>query len=106
MNRFDDILLDENFDLLIQDGDIVLGNGAPQSAQLVFLSHKGEFKNHPLLGFGASRWLKKSKIEKDGFLQSLKRHLKLNGFEDFTLDITQGFDNIKIIVNDHENTNL
>lgn len=106
MNRFDDILLDENFDLLIQDGDIVIGNGAQQSGQMVFYSHKGEFKNHPLLGFGVARWLKKSTLDKDGFLQSLKKHLKMNGFQDFTIDLSEGIDNLKIILNDYENTNL
>jgi len=52
-----DILLDDNFDLQTKGGDFVLGDASLQNQQLILLSHKGEWKQNPLVGVGISNYL-------------------------------------------------
>lgn len=47
-----DVLLDENFDLAIKDGDFVFGESTKQNQILLLLARKGEFKNWLLAGVG------------------------------------------------------
>lgn len=52
-----DILLDENDDLLIEDGDFVIGESSLQHQRLLLLCNKGEFKETPTCCVGLSRFL-------------------------------------------------
>jgi hypothetical protein len=52
-----DFLLDENFDLLIVDGDLVVGESTAQHQKILILADKGEFKDVPMRGVGARRYL-------------------------------------------------
>ena len=45
-----DILLDENDDLLIRDGDFVIGQSQTQEVGLILRMNPGELKEDPLLG--------------------------------------------------------
>ena len=45
-----DILLDENLDLSIQNGDLNIGESLTQDVGLILKSNKGEWKQYPLLG--------------------------------------------------------
>ena len=49
-----DILLDLNYDLLIQNGDLVIGESDEQSAALIVVSAPGHFKENPFVGFNAA----------------------------------------------------
>lgn len=52
-----DFLLDDNFDLLIVDGDLVVGESSAQHQRILLLADKGEFKDVPMRGVGARRYL-------------------------------------------------
>ena len=52
-----DILLDENFDLRIENGDFVVGESAGQEAKLLLLYAPGNLRPDPLIGVGIKRWL-------------------------------------------------
>jgi hypothetical protein len=52
-----DFLLDENLDLLIIDGDLVTGESTAQHQKMLILADKGEFKDVPMRGVGARRYL-------------------------------------------------
>lgn len=52
-----DFLLDDNLDLLIADGDFVIGESTAQHQKLLILADKGEFKDVPMRGVGARRYL-------------------------------------------------
>lgn len=52
-----DILLDENNDLLIEDGDFVIGESTIQHQTLLLHCHKGEFKENPTRCVGIVRFL-------------------------------------------------
>lgn len=52
-----DFLLDDNFDLLIVGGDLVVGESTAQHQRILLLADKGEFKDAPMRGIGARRYL-------------------------------------------------
>ncbi|MDJ1494150.1 hypothetical protein QNI19_14495 [Cytophagaceae bacterium DM2B3-1] len=52
-----DILLDDNNDLLIQNGDIVIGNCDLQNIQLICLSNTGDWKENPTFGVNIKKSL-------------------------------------------------
>ncbi len=52
-----DFLLDDNFDLLIVDGDLVVGDSTSQHQKILILADKGEFKDVPMRGVGALKYL-------------------------------------------------
>ncbi|PIF44928.1 hypothetical protein CLU96_1927 [Chryseobacterium sp. 52] len=45
-----DLLLTEDYDLQIKNGDFVIGDSQEQSVELLLLSKQGEFKNNPEAG--------------------------------------------------------
>jgi hypothetical protein len=47
-----DLLLDSDFDLLIADGDLSLGESTRQHQQLIMLSEPGEWREFPTVGVG------------------------------------------------------
>jgi hypothetical protein len=48
------ILLDENGDIMVRNGSIVVGDASLQNQYLILLAQNGEFKEHPTLGVGIS----------------------------------------------------
>lgn len=93
-----DILLDEDFDLKIENGDFVIAPSDQQHVQAIFLAHKGEFKKWPLLGFGAAEYLKKSTVSKPEFLRNLKVQLNYDHYANAEIDINQGIEKLIIEV--------
>ncbi|SNA83426.1 conserved hypothetical protein [Flavobacterium psychrophilum] len=91
-----DILLDTNFDLLIENGDFVIGDSDQQHVNCVFLAHQGEYKEFPKIGFGASNYLKKSKATKEKFIYDLTKQLKYDGYTE--AEITNDFENLIITI--------
>jgi len=51
-----DILL-QDYDLLIENGDLVVGESTHQHQDLLLLADKGEFKQFPTVGVGILRYL-------------------------------------------------
>jgi hypothetical protein len=47
-----DILLNDDFDLDFQGGDVVVGEGTRQSQALILLSEPGEWRENPPVGAG------------------------------------------------------
>jgi len=57
-----DFKLNKNIDLEIRNGDFVTGDTDQQNIELLLLSHKGAFKEHPILGVGITDYLKSPEI--------------------------------------------
>jgi len=88
---FQDYLLDENGDLLIENGDFVVGASDEQHAIDIMQSFPGEWKQFPLLGAGLIASLKTDnpqaeknnifeQLQSDGFeVNSMKIGLDANG---------------------------
>jgi len=52
-----DLILDENDDLLIEDGDLVIDESTLQHQRLLLLCNKGEFKEFPTRCVGLGNYL-------------------------------------------------
>lgn len=74
-----DWLLDDNNDLDIREGDFALGDSEVQDAALIVQSEKAWWRQHPLLGFAASRWVAGS-FDRRVFNKELSDELALDGF--------------------------
>jgi hypothetical protein len=77
MANVQDILIDINYDMLITNGDIAIGEATYQHVYLILSSQKGEWKQYPLLGVGIEdklgdndtnywKYLIRSELRKDG----------------------------------------
>jgi hypothetical protein len=74
-----DFLLDDNGDLLIKDGDFVIGFSDNQHQLDILVATKGEFKEYPELGVGISEML-----SDDDFMDLLieaKKNLEYDGMK-------------------------
>lgn len=52
-----DILLDDNYDIRIENGDLVVGESTRQHQKLILLAEKGENREFPTHGVGLASWL-------------------------------------------------
>jgi hypothetical protein len=77
------IVLDENCDLLVQGGSMVIGDTRFQRANILIVSHRGEIKHAPVIGFGASNWLKRTVTPdvKQRFIQGIEAELKADNIK-------------------------
>ena len=93
-----DILTDENDDLLIIDGQLVIGESDEQHVRHIVLSTQGDFKEHPLMGFGLSRYLKTPVLETEKFKRELAVQLKADGYTNPDIDLTEGIEKFTVNV--------
>lgn len=90
-----DFLTDDNNDLLIQNGDFVIGESDQQHVMDILDSQKGEFKEFPLAGFGAINYIKRTITESE-FKRDLKLQLSYDGYSNATIDTSKGIENLNI----------
>ena len=90
-----DILRDENNDLLIENGDFVIGESDQQHVLDILDSQKGEWKEFPLIGFGAINYIK-TNVSEDEFKRDLKIQLSYDDYENSNIDLRQGIENLII----------
>ncbi|MRX40396.1 oxidase [Flavobacterium sp. LC2016-23] len=72
-----DILLNKTGDLLIQNGDIVIGYSDNQHQEDILLASKGDYKEFPELGVGISNMLNEDDFMP--FLIEAKKNLEYDG---------------------------
>lgn len=88
-----DILLNDDFDLRFENGDLVIGESTKQHQQLLVLTKKGDWKENPTVGVGVAAYLKddadtdllgaiRTEFEKDGMIVN---SIEKNN-EDFIID--------------------
>lgn len=81
-----DILLDENGDLKIENGDLVIGDSSQQEIEQLVTGFKGEFKEFPIMGVGISKFLK-TRGALTAAVKEIKIQLKSDGFNVNTVKI-------------------
>lgn len=77
-----DLLLDENFDLVFENGDLVIGESSEQHQNLLLLTKKGDWKENPTIGVGINGVLKddaESDITSIIRVEFQKDGMKVNG---------------------------
>lgn len=73
-----DILLDENDDLIFQDGDFVIGSSLTQDVGIILRLNQGELKSDPLLGANLIKYVN-SNIDEVDLQTVVKLHLQRDG---------------------------
>lgn len=92
-----DIILDDNFDLLFKNGDLVIAESDEQHLQLIMLLEQGQLRYSPLTGVGITKKIKslltqqsQNQTRKNIYLQ-----LTIDGYQAGTSTVS--FDNEIII---------
>lgn len=75
---FQDFLSDENGDLLIQNGDFVVGASDFQHVEDIITSFCGEWKQYPILGVGLLQYLNSQNPQKATTI--IKQQLQSDGY--------------------------
>ena len=87
MENRNDLEIDNDGDLLIVNGDFVVSKSDESHISDIVNSHKGEYKQWPLIGFGISKYLKGTDISKYKFLRDLKEQLNYDNYQDVEINI-------------------
>ena len=74
-----DILLDENHDLRIEDGDFVVGDATEQNERLLLLLNKGELKQYPIDTVGVVMY--QDDESKAALMQEIERQFTADGMQ-------------------------
>lgn len=96
MDYVKDILLDDEFDLKIENGDFVVGESDEQHLQLITLLEQGQLRYSPLTGVGIFRKLQSplSNRQQDRLRRDMYEQVEFDGYRpdtatiEFTGDIT------------------
>lgn len=92
----EDFKLDKNMDLSIKNGDFAIGDTDQQNIELLLLSHKGSFKEYPILGVGITDYLKSPEIISRLRLENeINNQLEYDNFQVKDLDVNN-LENIHI----------
>ncbi|CAL2055442.1 hypothetical protein [Tenacibaculum sp. 190524A05c] len=84
----EDFKLDDNKDLSFNKGDLNIDNTDQQNIELILLSHKGSFKEFPILGVGITDYLKSPEIISRLRLENeINNQLEYDNFEIKEVDV-------------------
>lgn len=89
------VLLDENRDIQVKNGEVVIGDIANQNLEILVLSEKGEIREAPLRGVGIRRYVDDEDVAT--LLQAIRNEVAEEGM---TLD-KLGVDNGKLEIIAH-----
>ena len=84
-----DILLDENNDLLIQNGDFVVGDSERQEIKMILQAVKNDYKQTPEIGVNLIEYLNSSGSAR-ALQQIIKLNLRMDGKENVKFKIEKG----------------
>ena len=90
-----DILLNTDLDLLIANGDLVVGESTSQHQKLLLISAKGDFKENPTIAVGAGGYLKDD--DETGLMAEIKKEFEKDGMKVDEINIKNG--NIEVHAN-------
>jgi hypothetical protein len=90
-----DLLRDDNGNLAFANGDFATGQSDQQHVEDIFDLQAGELKEFPMAGFGSINYIKRT-ITAAAFKRSLKIQLNYDGYNDATIDTSNGLENLKI----------
>ncbi|MBW7838456.1 MAG: hypothetical protein H3C36_02205 [Chitinophagaceae bacterium] len=82
-------------ELLIKNGDFVIDESDRQHVEDIIEAVQGEFKGYPYAGFGAVLQLKKNTNDSQ-FKRDLKIQLEYDGYKSAKIDLSEGYERIKI----------
>lgn len=90
-----DILKDDENNIMIANGDFATGQSDQQHVKDIIVAFPGEYKSNPIVGFGALRYIK-SNVDEERFKRDLKIQLNYDGYSNAVIDLSEGFENLKV----------
>ena len=87
-----DLLCDSDGDLLIKDGDFVIGHSDQRHNYDIMASNTGDWKEYPLVGFNAMKFVN-SRATSTVLNQSAKIQLQADGCSNIVADLSIDKDN-------------
>jgi hypothetical protein len=93
MAIFKDIITDNDSDLNISNGDLLISESDSQHIDHILTANKGHFKQNPLIGAGIIEFINNSASEQE-IRQRIKLQLESDGFSVRQIKISSG--NIEI----------
>lgn len=92
-----DVLLDDNMDLLIENGDFFVADGEEQHQQILLIASQGSFRASPLTGVNIAKYIKTgfTQAQIDQLSQKIRLHLQYDGYTRSFVKINS-FDDIQI----------
>lgn len=90
MSKATDLLLESDYDLLIENGDLVIGLSDEQHVALLLLTEKGEWRHDGLAGIGLQRQLSGplGPTERAALQREISLQLERDGFIVRTVQVT------------------
>lgn len=82
-----DLLLDDTDDLLIENGDFVIGISDLQHQEHLLVAQKGDFKQYPDIGVGIQNFLRETNI--DGLIMEVRKEFVKDGMEVSLVDFLE-----------------
>lgn len=95
-----DLLLDDNGDLLIKDGDLQIGHAYEQTVELLVASSQGSWVDNPLGGVGVLNYLNApmNLPTQDLLRKEIQKQLEIDGHARANVDITTNNGKIQDVV--------
>lgn len=90
-----DILVSQQNEIIIENGDFVIGASDTQHVDHIVTATKGEYKMTPQLGFGVIEYIK-SQTSKSRFKRDLREQLKYDQYLNPSIDLSNGFKQLEI----------
>lgn len=90
-----DFLRNDTGELLFANGDFMVGQSDQQHVEDLLDLQPGEIKEFPLAGFGAINYIKRT-ITADEFKRDLKLQLNYDGYDNATIDTSNGIEQLTI----------
>ncbi|MDE3185287.1 MAG: oxidase [Bacteroidota bacterium] len=81
-----DLIIDENFELAVNNGDFIVDTSDVQQQNLLLISDKGDWKEFPTRCVGVQRWL--SDDEPEDLLAEIKKEFQRDGMKVNDLTLT------------------
>jgi len=92
MAKINDILIDDTGDLLIKDGDFVIGPALETQIEHLMLADKGAYRDDPLAGAGIKRTINGRLNTKTDILREIKLQLQGDGWQNIDVRLFQDQD--------------
>lgn len=89
-----DLLVDSNNDLIVENGDFVVGEADQQHMESIIISSKGDWKQHPLVGVGINQYTNAplTRIIKTELEKEMRLQLEVDGFKNIGITINDWTD--------------
>lgn len=92
-----DLKRTDSQDLEIENGDFVIDKSDQQHIEDIFIAQKSEFKEFPLVGFGAINYIK-TNVSKSEFERDLRIQLEYDNYSNTEIDTNNGIENTTITI--------